>query len=156
MSIPSIWLIFASMAVALMLGGGIFESVVICPQWRANPPASFRIIQKSTGVPLQRFWIPVHVAITVLMIGAIASNWRFPQRRPLLLIAAGSYIIMRLWSALYFIPEMLRFQKVPLEDAATPELLSRVTRWTTLTWFREPLDIITQVCLLVALGRSVV
>jgi hypothetical protein len=156
LSIPTLWLIFASMGVALMLGGGIYESVVISPQWRANPPASFRIIQQSTGVPLQRFWIPVHTAITVLMVGAITSNWRYSQRRDLLLIAAGSYIVMRLWSAVYFIPEMLRFQKVPLESAATPELLSRVTRWTTLTWLREPLDIITQVCLLVALSRWVV
>jgi hypothetical protein len=154
-SIPTLWLLFASMGVALMLGGGIYESVVICPQWRANPPASFRIIQQSTGVPLQRFWIPVHVAITVLMIGAVTSNWGYSQRRDLLLIGAGSYIVMRLWSAVYFIPEMLCFQKVPLESAATPELLSRVKRWTTLTWLREPLDIITQVCLLVALSRSV-
>ena len=155
MNIPTLWLLLSSAAVALMLGGGIYESVVISPQWSSAPPGSFRIIQKSTGVPLQRFWIPVHSIITVVLIGALVTNWKFPERRDLIIAALASYIIMRLWSALYFIPEMLRFQKIPLEGEASAELLARVSRWTMLTWFREPLDLITQFCLLIALARTI-
>jgi len=149
---PNFSLIIVSIAVALMVGGGIYEGLVIVPQFKSDPPRSFRIIQKDTGVPLQRFWIPVHICITIALIGAALANWRFPARRMFVLIGISSYVVMRVWSGLYFIREMLSFQKVPPESAATGDLLHRVRRWTTLTWFREPLDFITLTALLVALS----
>jgi hypothetical protein len=62
--------------------------------------------------------------------------------RRLLLIGSASYIVMRAWSGLFFIPEMLAFQKIPLDEAPSMELSARVTRWTYWSWFREPLDVI--------------
>jgi hypothetical protein len=50
---------------------------------------------------------------------------------------------MRVWSGLFFIPEMLEFQKLPLDSPPSAELSARVARWTFWTWFREPLDIIS-------------
>jgi hypothetical protein len=58
---------------------------------------------------------------------------------------------MRVWSGLFFIPEMLAFQKVPPDSGATPELSARVASWTFWTWFREPLDIAAFSCFLSAL-----
>jgi hypothetical protein len=54
-------------------------------------------------------------------------------------------------TGLFFIREMLAFQKIPLDAAPTAELAARVARWTYWTWFREPLDIISFVCSLLAL-----
>jgi len=71
--------------------------------------------------------------------------------RRLLLVALGSYFVMRVWSGLFFIPEMLAFQKVPLDSTPTAELSARVSRWTLWTWFREPLDIISCLFSLLAL-----
>ena len=152
MNLSNVSLIISLIAVALMVGGGIYEGLVIVPQFKSNPPQSFRIIQKNTGVPLQRFWVPVHILITIALIGAALANWKSPERRMLIITAISSYVVMRVWSGLYFIREMLRFQKVSPESDSTPELLNRVKRWTTLTWFREPLDFITLICLLVALS----
>ena len=81
MNVATLLLLLSCVAVALALGGGLYESIVIGPQWSAAPPSSFSIIQKSTGVPLQRFWIPVHAAITVLLLSAIVTNWKAPDRR---------------------------------------------------------------------------
>jgi len=51
------------------------------PIWSASPPASFAIIQRGT-VPLQRFWIPVHVAITIFSLLALFLTWPdVPVRR---------------------------------------------------------------------------
>jgi hypothetical protein len=136
---------------AAAIGGGFYESIVLNPMWSKSPPSSFSIIQPGTGVPLQRFWIPVHVAITVFMILALVMTWRDTTVRRLLLIALGSYIVMRVWSALFFIPEMLAFQKVPLDSAPSAELSARVSRWTFWTWYRESLDIISFLCSLLAL-----
>ena len=80
----------------------------------SHRPRRFAIIQPGTGVPLQRFWIPVHVAITVCMLVALVMTWGEPTVRRLLLVALVSYIVMRVWSGLFFIPEMLAFQQVPL------------------------------------------
>jgi len=54
---------------------------------------------------------------------------------------------------LFFIREMLAFQKIPLDSAPSSDLLARVARWTFWTWFREPLDILSFLCYLFALYR---
>ena len=145
----SVILLCFSMAAAI--GGGFYESIVLTPLWSNSPPSSFSIIQPGTGVPLQRFWIPVHVAITLFILLALVLTWGEPTVRHLLLAALVSYIVMRVWSGLFFIPEMLAFQQIPLDAAPSAALSARVSRWTFWTWFREPLDIISFVCSLLAL-----
>jgi hypothetical protein len=116
-----------------------------------SPPSSFAIIQPTTGVPLQRFWIPVHAAITVLIILALAMTWSQLVVRRFLLLALVSYVVMRVWSGVFFVREMLAFQRIPLDATPSAELSARVARWTFWTWFREPLDAISFLCALSAL-----
>ena len=146
----SVMLLCLSMALAI--GGGLYEHLVLTPLWSASPPSSFAIIQPGTGVPLQKFWIPVHTAITIFLILSLVLTWRQMEVRRLLLIGLSSYIVMRVWSGLYFIREMLAFQKVPLDSPPSTELSARVASWTFWTWFREPLDLISFVCFLFALS----
>jgi hypothetical protein len=61
-------LVFLCCSMAGAIGGGLFEHIVLTPLWSAYPPSSFFVIQPGTGVPLQRFWIPVHSAITVFLL----------------------------------------------------------------------------------------
>lgn len=106
------------------------------------------------GGTLQRFWIPVHAAITVFILLALFLTWSDVGVRWLLLLALASYIVMRVWSGVFLIREMLAFQQIPLDAPPSPELSARVARWRYLTWFREPLDIISFVCSLLALSQS--
>jgi hypothetical protein len=145
----SLMLLCFSMAAAL--GGGLYESIVLMPLWSKSPPASLSIIQPGTGVPLQRFWIPVHGAITLFLIVTLVLTWRELIVRRQLLCALASSLVMRVWSGLFFIPEMLAFQKVPVDAAPSAALSARVAKWTYWTWFREPLDIISLLCALLAL-----
>jgi hypothetical protein len=71
--------------------------------------------------------------------------------RRLLVTSLASYVVMRVWSSVFFIREMLAFQKIPLDSAQSAELSARVARWTYWTWFREPLDIVSFLCSLLAL-----
>jgi hypothetical protein len=141
-------LILLCFSMAAAVGGGLYEHIILTPLWSKSPPSSFSIIQPPTGVPLQRFWIPVHAAITLFIILALVMTWSGVTVRRLLLVALVSYIVMRAWSGLFFIPEMLAFQKVPLDSAPSAELSARVAKWT---WFREPLDFISFLCSLLAL-----
>jgi len=145
-------LILLCFSLAGALGGGLYEHIVLTPLWSKSPPASFAIIQPRTGVPLQRFWIPIHAAITVFMLAALVlARSEVPVRR-FLLVALTSYVVMRVWSGLFFIREMLAFQRVSPDAAPSAELSARVARWTYWTWFREPLDIISFLCALLALS----
>jgi len=144
-------LILLCFSMAAAIGGGLYEHIVVMPLWSSSPPSSFSIVQPNTGVPLQRFWIPVHVAITVFLLLAIFSAWGDATVRLLLIVGLVSYIVMRVWSGLYFIPEMLAFQQVHLDSAPTAELSARVAKWTFWTWLREPLDVVSFLCFLLAL-----
>jgi len=144
-------LILLCFSTAGAIGGGLYEHIVLVPLWSSSPPSSFSIIQPGTGVPLQNFWIPVHTAITILIILSLVLTWREKKVRRLLFIGLASYIIMRAWSGLFFIREMLAFQKVPIASAPSPELSARVESWIFWSWFREPLDIVTFLCFLLAL-----
>jgi hypothetical protein len=137
----SLVLLCASMGAAI--GGGLYEHIVLTPIWSASPPSSFTIIQPETGVPLQRFWIPVHIGITVFVLASLIAAWNDVRARRLLLIGLTSYIVMRVWSGMFFIPEMLAFQQIPPDALATAALSERVERWTSMTVWREPLDVIS-------------
>ena len=117
-------------SLAAAIGGGLYEHIVLTPMWSKSPPSSFSIIQPTTGVPLQRFWIPVHAAITLFIILSLMMTWSDMTVRRLLLVALVCYIVMRVWSFLFFIPEMLAFQNVPLDSAPSADLAARVSRWT--------------------------
>jgi len=151
MSLAEWSLILRCLSMAGAFGGALYEHTVLTPIWSKSPPASFSIIQPDTGVPLQRFWIPVRAAISVFVLLSLFMTWNDIAVRRLLLIALASYIVMRVWSGLFFIREMLAFQKIPPDAAPSAELSARVARWTYWTWFREPLDVTSFVCSLLAL-----
>jgi hypothetical protein len=144
-------LILLCFSMAGAMGGGLYEHMVLTPLWSASPPSSFWMIHPGTGVSLQDFWIPVHAAITVFLLVSLVLTWRARKVHRWLLIGFGSYVVMRVWSGLCFIPEMLAFQQVPLDSPASQELTARVARWTFWTWFREPLDMISFLSWLLAL-----
>ena len=64
-------LILLCFSMATAIGWGLYEHIVLMRLWSASPPSSLAIIQPTTGVPLQRFWLPVHVAITVFWLLAL-------------------------------------------------------------------------------------
>jgi hypothetical protein len=140
-------------ATAVAFGGGLYEALIVNPLWSRTPPASFAAIQPGTGVPLQTFWFPVHVAISVAAVAALALAWDSRSTRSWLFVGIGAYAAMRLWSATYFIPEMLAFQQVSPAGAPTLELLARVDRWTTFTLWRAPLDLLALAAFTGALVR---
>src|SRR6266403_5193523 len=93
----ALWsLILLCFSMAGAFGGGLYEHIVLTPIWSASPPSSFSIIQPGTGVPLQRFWIPVHAAITGFILWALFLTWNDLTVRRLLLIARLSSICSRL------------------------------------------------------------
>jgi len=63
--------------------------------------------------------------------------WQQPQVRSWLLIGFGSHILMRLWSAVDFIPKALAFERAESVDEQAARAWSRRSK------LRFPLDLVT-------------
>jgi hypothetical protein len=127
----------------ISLGGGIYEFVVVDPAWPRRPD----IIQPALGgVSRRRFWIPAHICFELLLLVSLFVAWSDPNIRYWLLLALASHVIMRVWSAFYFIPRALRFERMPAADIT--ESIAR--SWTRLSLLRMPLDLITCAAMLAA------
>lgn len=140
-------LLLIALATALSLitlGGGFYEFLVVDPFWPKRP----ELIQPQRGgVSRRRFWIPAHTTFELLLIAALVVGWRAPNIRYALLVALGSHVVMRVWSAFDFIPRALAFERA---DPATIEA-SSARRWTRRSLGRLPLDLVTCAAMLAAL-----
>lgn len=138
-------LVLLAVAAALVtLGGGLYEYLVIDPAWPERP----EIIQPQRGgVSRKRFWIPVHVAFELLLIVSLVLWWGVPGVRLPLLLALVSHAVMRLWSAVDFIPKALAFERA---DPGSVEP-GAARRWTRRSVLRLPLDLVTCGAMVVAL-----
>lgn len=140
-------LIAVAVAAALAcasVGGGLYEFSVVDPFWPSRPD----LVQPSRGgISRKRFWIAIHVAFQAVLIAALVWAWSQPAVRTCLLVALASHGVMRLWSALDFIPKALAFEKA--EPGAVSEAAAR--RWTARSRLRLPLDLVTGGSLLWAL-----
>jgi hypothetical protein len=135
----------ATLAACVLLGGGLYETLVVDPVWPKRPG----IIQpRNGGVSRRRFWIPAHTAFEVLLIVALIAAWREPDVRLALLVALVSHAAMRVWSLLDFVPKAVEFEKA--DPASVDE--DAALAWTRRSLARVALDLVTCVAMLAALA----
>jgi len=143
----TVMLFVVALAAALAcasLGGGFYEILVVDPVWPKRPD----LVQPSRGgISRKRFWIAIHVTFEVVLIVALVWTWSQPAVRTGLLVALASHAVMRLWSAVDFIPKALAFEKA--EPGTITEAAART--WTGRSRLRLPLDFVTCGALLWAL-----
>ena len=135
----------ATLAACALLGGGLYETVVVDPVWPKRPG----IIQpRNGGISRRRFWIPVHTVFEVLLIVSLIAAWSEPDVRLALLVALVSHAAMRVWSLLDFVPKAVEFEKA--DPASVDEDAARA--WTRRSLARIALDLLTGVAMLAALA----
>jgi hypothetical protein len=148
----ALWsLILLCFSMATALGGALCEHSVLTPRWSPSPASSFSVIQTGRRGPLRRFWFPVHAAITVFLLLTLFLTWNDIRVRDVLLLGLASYTIIRVWSGLFFIRELLAFQEYPPDSPSAAELSARGAKWTYWRWFKGPLNVVSFLCVLLAL-----
>lgn len=129
----------AILVLSAVLGGGMYEHLVIDPSWPKRPD----LIQPHLGgVTRGRFWLRAHLLFECVLLCSLVLAWKLPHIRQWLLIALGVHIATRLWSAFDFIPKALAFEKATSID----ERLAR--KWTFKSKFRLPMELLTLTFLL--------
>src|SRR5262245_29427457 len=99
----------------LVCGGSLYEHLVVDPVW----PDHAAVIQPDRGgVNRKLFWMPIHLALTLALPLALWACWRNRAARRWLLVALGSYGVMRVWTMIYFVPLALRFEAEGVADVS--------------------------------------
>lgn len=72
----------------------------------------------------------------VTFIPAIVFCWQINPLRNWLLVLFLIHVAVRVWTLGYFAPNIIEFQKLANEGAASTELLNRTSRWRMLNYIR--------------------
>jgi len=136
-----IWMFITTLVYFLMNGAQIFETAVLVPKWAANPPETFKWLTDKNGVSLKTFWIVFHSLHEITFILAIIFCWKLDPIRNWLLILFVLHFAVRVWTILYFAPNIMDFQKTAETGNFAADLISRVNLWQTLNYVRVGLFI---------------
>jgi len=127
------------LTVTLSMGGGLYEILVIYPNWKHNVhPRTLRDKLESSGQnnAAKRFWMFVSPAQALLaMINIALACWYHGAGQGYWLAAAITIFVSRVITFSYFIPVMIRKIMQP-EKFEVGELQVIVKQWTDLSPLR--------------------
>ena len=144
-------LVLLGLLMGTVAGAGLYQLVAVMPGWFASPPASFAGIG---GKRDRSFWIPLQSLTMLALAFALVVNWGIAQRKGPLLGTLACNALLWIATGVYFVPEILRFTKMPKDSPATEELRARGRRWLRLQWGRIALLVAGQVGVLLALAGA--
>jgi hypothetical protein len=130
------WLFATTLVYFLLNGAQIFETAVIVPKWTASPPESFRMLQGKYGLNLKLFWTVAHSLHEITFMLAIAFCWRIDPVRNWLIILFAIHFAVRVWTLVYFAPNIIDFQAITDNAKIGADLAGRASLWRTLNYIR--------------------
>lgn len=138
------------------LGGAFYEWIVVASQWSAYAPNSFIVLQGEYALPLDNFWMPLHMIVQVVIVLALILCWKDRKRRSLMLIMVGLYLLLRVPTFMYFIPELEFFRTTAITSEWSQELQQRADRWVLLSIGRTTVIAISYILGWMALCRQTI
>ncbi|HVQ55256.1 MAG TPA: hypothetical protein VMS29_00745 [Pyrinomonadaceae bacterium] len=124
----TIVLILASISFIIVIGGAVYEHVGLVPVWASAAPASLTMFQGEYAIRPFRFWMPIHPITVVLLLLALAFNWK-TERRNFILTTIVGYAIVLAVTFLYFVPELMSIIQSVYATTTDPELTQRAQSW---------------------------
>ena len=128
-------LIAAIMAHFVLVGADIFAQVAITPVALSAPPASLAMYQGEYVYDSAPFWRLTNMVALVLLIAALAYNWRASRRNLLLAWLSGS-IFVSILSLGYIFPEYTEIVSSVYSDTVDQELYQRGADWRVIAFVR--------------------
>jgi hypothetical protein len=134
-----------------LLGGIAYSHLVYFPPYLSALPDSAVVVNGPYGLHEGIFWRTIHPLLILSLIVTLALNWRLRARRKLILISFAVYVLVIIISRIYFIPELIAFERSPGSSLSPAEWLARGQRWQRLSWLRGGVCYAAFVPLLLAL-----
>jgi hypothetical protein len=134
-----------------MLAGGALLEMMLLSAGLGTSSTTFTMIHPPFGGSFNLFIITLNSLMEWLLIPvALFLNWHVPKRRKLIVMAAVVYYAMRVWTYIYFVPNIFEFGALPPEGPFSAELVERFRIWVNLSWFRLVIDVLTNLLFLLA------
>ena len=126
----------AALGAGLMAGGSLLEMMLLSAGL-GSPSTTFTMIHPPFGGSFNLFIITLNSLMEwLLMPVALFLNWHIPKRRTFIVIAAAAFYAMRLWSYVYFVPNIFEFGALPPDGPFSAEIVERFRIWVNLSWLR--------------------
>jgi hypothetical protein len=130
---------------AIMLGGGVYETLLVDRVWPDNPA----VIQPSRGgLDRKLFWMPAHTLYELALFLTLWMVWSVTAARWWTVAALVVHFAARAWSMIYFIPRAMRFEKL---GNLTEEQRDDARRWISLSRCRPALEAASIIALCMAI-----
>jgi hypothetical protein len=136
-----------------VLGGIVYSHLVYFPVYLSALPDSAVVVNGPYGLHEAIFWMTVHPLLILSLIVALVLNWKSTSRRKLILISFAIYFLVLVVTQIYFIPELIAFERSPESKVLPGEWLARGQRWQRLSWTRGAIMYAAILPLLLALTR---
>jgi hypothetical protein len=134
-----------------LLAGGALLVLLLLSAGLGAPSTTFTMIHPPFGGSFNLFIITLNSLMEWLLIpAALFLNWRIPERRALIVIAAVVYYAMRVWTYVYFVPNIFEFGELPPDGPFSAEVVERFRIWVNLSWLRFGFDLSTNLLFLLA------
>jgi hypothetical protein len=141
----------ATLGAGLMAGGALLQQMLVSAGLGA-PSTTFTMVHPPFGGSFSLFIITMNSLMEwLLMPMALFCNWHIPKRRTFIVIAAVAFYAMRLWSYIYFVPNIFEFGALPPDGPFSAEIVEQFRMWVNLSWLRFVFqDALTYLLLLLA------
>jgi uncharacterized membrane protein SirB2 len=146
-----LWLFVLS--AGILLGGSIFEGVVLTPLWAGSPPES--VTQWPYGGVQSKFFMiasPLYALFSLALM--IASRWMPQRQRKWAFVAGLCGIAVIVATALFFLPILQKTQATRGAGLSGAEITRLVKQFETWHWGRWAILIVSWVAGLRALSLS--
>ena len=138
-----------------LLGGIAYSHLVYFPVYLSALPDSAVVVNGHYGLHEGIFWMTIHPLLILSFVITPVLNRKSQARRKLILISLVIYIVVLVVSSLYFIPELMAFERSPESSLTPAQWLTRGQRWQRLSWIRGATMYAGILPLLLALTRPV-
>ena len=119
-----------------LLGGIAYSHLVYFPVYLSALPDSAVVVRGPYGLHEAIFWMTVHPLLILSLIVALVLSWKAKSRRKLILISFVIYFVVLVITQIYFLPELMAFERSPESNVLRSEWIARGQRWQTLSWLR--------------------
>lgn len=153
LNIPNTTLIALVTSCFLQIGAQLFALAVVVSTLVAAPPRSFGMLAGEYRYDSSAFWNTVPMVTFLLFLVALVFNWR-TQRRKLILVALGLFILAGLLAGIFLEPMFAELIKGGYKAQVDPVLQSQALGWYRIDWMMWGLSLVSGVVLLVALLSS--
>jgi hypothetical protein len=148
----NVTLMAAAASCFIQIGAQLFAVSVIARTVAQAPPRSFAIFEGAYAYDSSSFWNTVPPITALLLVIALATNWK-TQRRNLLLIALAVFILGGAVAGVLLEPAFAEMIAVGYRDVIDPALQRRAANWYALDWVVWIFSLFAGGALLAALVR---